>query len=886
MKNLRVYNSSEQYESMLDNIVVPAISRILTDQSHKVRWLNDNYYDDKYLKFTALEDGTFTFTMYSALTVANFTYAAYSLDDGATWTRADNVASTVVTLTTPTVHAGDKVLWKGKGLRVNTATSNTSVNGMFSSTGHFDVSGNIMSILFEDDFSDKKSTVNTNAFSGLFQGCTYLVNAENLLLPATTLTNYCYFCLFRNCSSLITTPKLDRAKSIPSYAYGNMFQGCTSLMTTPELPATTLTGTYAYSAMFSSCTNLQYVMKTLPATSLSNYCYQYMFDGCTSLPSTPTLPATTVSSYGYYYMFRGCTSLSSTPTLSATTVNNYGYAYMFYGCTNLTNINPISATSVKNYSMSNMFQNCTSITTMPNLSATSLGIYCYQSMFYGCTKLVNVMTTLPATTLEDYCYYQMFRGCSSMTTAPILPATTLKRNCYASMFFQCSKLNNITMLATSLDDNLHEISQWVYNVSTSGTFTMNGDAQWYKRGLSGIPKNWTIQYNNSSPTAQTYMNNYVSQRDAERDNNYFYTQALSSGTITLNIKAGLNASHYTYVEYSKDKVNWTRTTNNTSAKTIAVAVAANEKVYWRGPTDYPWSSQLGINATNYSWFTSTCNFSVGGKLISLLDGNIRWDDIDVYQYYGYTFTKLFQGNTYLVDASKLILPNTTVSYCYQYMFDGCTNLTRTPQLCSCDIITYAYSYMFQNCTSLAESPEIYSSRCFGYGMYYMFNGCTGLVDAHDIHTTSLEGNYDCAYMFQNCTALLETPAFAPTTLSSYCCNAMFNGCSSLTTAMSELPATTLATYCYRYMFQGCTSLTAAPVLKATSWVNYCYQYMFKNCSSLTYIKCMATSAPTVTNHTLDWVNGVAATGTFIRNTTKWTATGVNSIPVGWTVQSA
>ena len=43
------------------------------------------------------------------------------------------------------------------------------------------------------------------------------------------------------------------------------------------------------------------------------------------------------------------------------------------------------------------------------------------------------------------------------------------------------------------------------------------------------------------------------------------------------------------------------------------------------------------------------------------------------------------------------------------------------------------------------------------------------------------------------------------TMATYCYNAMFHGCSSLTTAPA-LPATTLADYCYRYMFYGCTKI--------------------------------------------------------------------------------
>ena len=111
---------------------------------------------------------------------------------------------------------------------------------------------------------------------------------------------------------------------------------------------------------------------------------------------------------------------------------------------------------------------------------------------------------------------------------------------------------------------------------------------------------------------------------------------------------------------------------------------------------------------------------------------------------------------------------------------------------------------------------------------------------------------------------------------------MFEGCKSLKTA-PELPATTLANWCYSSMFRNCTSLTTAPELSATTLASGCYRYMFQHCTNLSYIKCLATdiSAPRCT---LNWVSGVASSGTFVKNASMndWT-TGVNGIPTGWTV---
>ena len=153
---------------------------------------------------------------------------------------------------------------------------------------------------------------------------------------------------------------------------------------------------------------------------------------------------------------------------------------------------------------------------------------------------------------------------------------------------------------------------------------------------------------------------------------------------------------------------------------------------------------------------------------------------------------------------------------------------------------------------------------------------------------SLSGKDFAFYnLFYNCKNIVNISSnFLPAmTLAMGCYYNMFIGCTSLTTAPA-LPATTLANNCYSYMFQGCTKLTTAPVLPATNLNVNCYQYMFNGCTKLNYIKCLATDISAY-NCTYNWVDGVAATGTFVKaaDMTSWT-TGVRGIPTGWTVQNA
>jgi hypothetical protein len=61
--------------------------------------------------------------------------------------------------------------------------------------------------------------------------------------------------------------------------------------------------------------------------------------------------------------------------------------------------------------------------------------------------------------------------------------------------------------------------------------------------------------------------------------------------------------------------------------------------------------------------------------------------------------------------------------------------------------------------------------------------------------------------------------------------------------------------------------------------------MFKDCTSLNYIKAAFTTTPSE-SYTVGWVDGVAASGTFYKNSTaEWDVTGTSGIPSGWTVQT-
>lgn len=139
-------------------------------------------------------------------------------------------------------------------------------------------------------------------------------------------------------------------------------------------------------------------------------------------------------------------------------------------------------------------------------------------------------------------------------------------------------------------------------------------------------------------------------------------------------------------------------------------------------------------------------------------------------------------------------------------------------------------------------------------------------------------------MFKGCTSLTSAPALPALTLAPGCYHSMFYGCTSLSAAPA-MSATTLANNCCVSMFNECSFLTSAPALPATTLADRCYNSMFQNCSSLTSIS--ASFTEWTSNTTTNWVDGVAANGTFYCPTalgTNETITrGNNNCPTNWTV---
>ena len=239
---------------------------------------------------------------------------------------------------------------------------------------------------------------------------------------------------------------------------------------------------------------------------------------------------------------------------------------------------------------------------------------------------------------------------------------------------------------------------------------------------------------------------------------YFWVEfEEANGTIS-----GLT-DDYTDMYHSFDGITWLTTPNTLS-------MGNNTLVYFKNN-----SKKISLNIK----FNS--NAKIGGDLSSLtnMEGSCCYE--------------LFKDNTYLTDASELILPWDTLKYdCYYFMFYNCTSLKTAPELPATTLAVCCYRFMFVNCTSLTTAPAV-------------------------------------------------LPA---TVLTSNCYEAMFHGCSSLTTA-PELPATTLYEYCYSYMFINCIKLNYIKMLATDISAEGCLMIWVDNVAPTgTFVKHPDANIPT------------------------------------------
>ena len=823
-------------------------------------WDEENkiIYSNKYFTIRASNNGNMTLYTPSSYTAGTL---AYSLNNGS-WVTFSSTQ-------TLSLKTNDEVRVKC----ITSAYTRGTTSAMFSGACEYEVYGNIMSLLYGDDFIEQSVLTTQYSFRSLFYGQTNLKNAENLILPATTLKSNCYNNMFRDCSSLTTAPELPATK-LTNACYQNMFYNCTRLTEAPELPATALASS-CYSNMFFGCNSLAKAPE-LPATALASSCYQYMFADCTSLTSAPELPATTLKDHCYYCMFYNCTSLTKAPKLPATTLANFCYSGMFNGCRKLNKIIMLATDISTSSCLLNWVNNVAETGIFiknPNMGNLSSGI----------SGVPNGWTVLD--------YYEGIEYSTDYFTLHMLSDGNM--TLYAPPSFTSGSL------AYSVNDG-----DWTTFSSNKTLTGLTADDEVrvkcitsaYTRGVTNTMFSGTSTYEvYGNIMSLLYGDDFIGQTALTTEYTFkslFYGQTNLRKAENLILPATQLKIHCYETMFQ-----------NCTGLTIAPSILPAMKL-----TLYCYASM----------FRGCSGLTEAPKLPAT---TLAQD----------CYNSMFSNCTKLVYAP--VLPATTlVSYCYYYMFNGCTSLKEitmlgepyngstknTEEVClyqwvvgvpgrgrfrknpSLELnyndngIPYGWTeindYSIDYFTLLILSdgdmtlytPSSYTAETLAYSINHSgwttFSSnttLTGLTEWDNIRIKCETNKYKqtesaspmfsgtCEYEvygnimsllygdnFRGQTALKDTDCFQmllvsqstlksaenlilpATSLTTYCYSSMFSGCNNLTKA-PELPAIELADRCYNSMFAGCSNLAIAPELPATELASYCYYNMFQGCTSLT-----------------------------------------------------
>lgn len=375
--------------------------------------------------------------------------------------------------------------------------------------GHCFVYGNIMSLVDSVNFKDAKKLEADYTFAHLFEESYYMKNKDgvDLLLPATTLTERCYYSMFDRCQSLTASPVLP-APTLVKECYFKMFDSCSNLSYVTCLASDGFgdSGTHDWLYRIANYgTFIKAKGVTFPLTRIGLSWTVEDYNPGKIVPLTLEAAAAGVvvtfdnkaTGPVTYKVNDGESQTIANGETGTITLGNVGDKVEFFGD------NKFYATGYDNYSNIACSKDCYLYGNIMSLiksagfdKVTELGEQdTFMALFYNNTNIKNKTDSellLPATKLANGCYGGMFSGCKKLTVAPNLPATGLRESCYRSMFKGCENLSSVTCLAKSISAS-DCTTDWLDGVAASGTFTKAAGADWSgKTGASGIPSVWNV----------------------------------------------------------------------------------------------------------------------------------------------------------------------------------------------------------------------------------------------------------------------------------------------------------------------------------------------------------------------------------------------------------
>lgn len=365
---------------------------------------------------------------------------------------------------------------------------------------------------------------------------------ENIVLPATTLSEGCYKEMFyANCHiTRIPNTLLPKNVTLAPYCCQDMFALLKPMYATDDtgnreyikepviierdlIPANSVPQSNSFNGMFrnthSTYGNFNLIKFDsgfkLPDTT-NEYCYTKMFQGCNMLYTDDIpenlLPASIVANGSYSYMFENMKFLDpedfiwgewtqSVPKeiklkLPATNVSGYQYMFKNSGISNV--IEFPKGITINSNGLYGMYYFCSNISSA-NISFktgqnfSNLGC---AEMFYNCTGLTTATINLMGGNLSSRAFQTMFKGCTRLGTVNLNNVTNIDYpNCCNETFRGCTNLTTVnTDLLEWPSVNTDATTGWLNNVATGGTLKTKKNFN-IPEGIDGLPSSWTHTYN-------------------------------------------------------------------------------------------------------------------------------------------------------------------------------------------------------------------------------------------------------------------------------------------------------------------------------------------------------------------------------------------------------
>ena len=192
-------------------------------------------------------------------------------------------------------------------------------------------------------------------------------------------------------------------------------------------------------------------------------------------------------------------------------------------------------------------------------------------------------------------------------------------------------------------------------------------------------------------------NKIIFEKKKPSTTQYFYIEDLSGADNTIILRKSYTGAPTVTLEYSKDEKNWSVWGQTANDDNLTLSLQANSKIYFRG------TNNVFANSDQYNYFRCTGKFGVGGDVTTLIEpsGNVLDLSGRDFVFKGLFFV-MWGSQRYLVSASDLLLPSTTLSNaCYNRMFMNDYLLSTTPVLPASILTPYCYEMMYFGCSSLS-----------------------------------------------------------------------------------------------------------------------------------------------------------------------------------------